>query len=588
MEIVHKIPRLWVYVSIAFVFSLFTHLFQLNVLPAFITHDEVYYAVEAQTIALSATDIAGTWRPWYFTAASSLYAELPGTVIALGRWLGSNQLMAARISSAVIGAIFPFLLAAIATELLQKQKVFWFVWGVATFNPWVFQFSRMSFDALFSLFFYTLGLLLLLKLKDTYKWAAAIPFFVGFFQYQGLKLILLPILFTTVLFIWDRAHRPTLKTRRTLIFSLLFLVLFSVGLFASFTLRLRYQASSSRVADLIFFKDDLLRSKVNDDRRLSLQSPINMLATNKMTALAQALLSQYVKAFDLGQLFVYGESFRNPFSVWTMGMFYTIDLVFILIGIGWLFSQQKTRALAILLVSWLLIAPLPVAINSIDAWLMFRAAWLIPTLLLLSGIGAFAVWSSPLQILKVGAMSIYAFSILWFGYQYWYRYPLYSTKDKGFSERIMSSYVDRIGIDKQVKILANESWFVSQSYLYYRNLIKKDRLPAIQQAFQQKKFQFENVEIDTRCFDTRNLGPNDVVITEASNTPCENHQPSKEVKQSAIASLMDSGSIYRIYNDQLCTQYNLRGYTQVNQRRLLDIDHLSNEEFCEAYFTYDQ
>lgn len=588
-----KTLHLHIFIGIALgVLFLFLRVFQLDVLPTSFAHDEIYYAAESQTIRHGMTDLTGNWRPWSLTAASSLYAELPGTVISLGQWIAPKSIAGARLSSALVGTLLPFLLGAIAYKLSAHKTTFWATVLIAGFNPWLFQFSRMSFDAILSIFFYSLGFLVLLSASKWQKLWSILPFAIGFYQYQGLKLILVPLIGSFLLYegiqLWQRRSKSTKKHIVSLrpLFPTTILLVLCVLVFGSFLLRLQKQSSASRVNDLIFFRNEQNQQQVNDQRRLSLPSPITSVMNNKFVVISTAFVQKYTSAFDISQIFARGEPFRNPFSVSTFGMFYILDLIFVVIGLGVLWKKPETKASAFLLLLWLLIAPLPVAINAIDNWLMFRAAWFIPTLVLASGIGAAWVWRNY-RLISLPVVGTYLLLVGLFGYHYWYRYPLYSAAERGFSERIMASYVDRLDDQQPVKILANESTFVFEAYLVYRHLITSENLPAIHQAFQNKKFVLGQTEVDTRCFNANDQSL--VTVSEASNTPCDSSVktlPEGAKRPTTIASLIDSGAIYRIYNDPLCTQFSLRSYAKVDRRQQLNIEQLSNQEFCETYLSY--
>lgn len=167
-------------------------LFLTSISPV-ITYDEMYYLGEAQSIVTSATDTTGSWRPWYLAPAHSMYDELTGTTQALGFLLFPyNSFFSFRCIPIVMGSLLPVLLGLIAYRPFNRKLVFVLTALIATTNPWIFQFSKMGFDSLFSIFFYNLGIVLLLYLRGWRKLWALLSFFWGFFQYQGHKPLLGP------------------------------------------------------------------------------------------------------------------------------------------------------------------------------------------------------------------------------------------------------------------------------------------------------------------------------------------------------------------------------------------------------------
>lgn len=576
--------------------SLFFRVLFLRTAPAFFSHDELHYLGEAQSLVISGSDLTGTWHPWQLRPTSPLYAELPSTIMALGSLLFADPFWKARAIHIIIGVLLPVVLGGIGWQLTGKKGVFWTTLVLGLLNPWLFQFSRMSFDSLLSLFFYSLGTLGLLALPRKWRWLSFLAWAVGFYQYQGLKIIFLPLLLLVTAYVvwreWPEKEALRLSSieqtvRKNL--DLVLIALAGLAVFGWFVTHLPSQSAGARVNDLLFFNQTLLSQQVNAQRLLSLENPLEKLTVNKFTIILQEFLIKYAQTFDPTQLFIRGESVRNPFSVWTRGMFYPVDVVLLAAGLVGLLAQRKWHKQLLLLLGFVLIAPLPVAVNSIDTWVMFRGSWLVVSLTLIMGIGAYSLFESKLpwqRLFFVGVGVVYLLSVLSFVDEYFYRYPVYSTKGTSFAERVVANYIRRLPADQKVVVLVDEARFVFESYLVYNGLITRENLPQIQEAMRTSVYRLGNVEFRTDCLDTTQLGSGTVFINNSVNVTCD-QKPLGSITQAyaKIPSLLDNGALFTIINDPICDKYALRPFVHVTDRKMLDVEKLNTLDFCDQLFS---
>lgn len=577
------------YFSLIFI-SLILRLWQLGIIPPAIHHDEIYYAVEAQTIVVAGQDPSGTWRPWELRPAHVLYAELPGTLFSFGSWLSRTPLVAARLSSVIAGLGLSLALAWFSWGLFKKRDLAFITAVLASFNPWIFQFSRMTFDALFSLVFYYLGLAILINTKKWWRITAALPLILGFFQYQGLKIVFLPMLLIALGYVVYQEWPPRREKNAGLLKRFApvgVLAMVGLVLMVSFVIRLKSQSANARVNDLIFFNDTYVTLRVNDQRRLSITSPLSSLLTNKVTVITWELLYKYVHAFHPILLFVIGEPIRNPFSVWSLGLFHVTDFFLIVFGIAALWQASKWRAQSLFLLGLAVIAPLPLAINTIEAWIIFRASLLFPILVVVAAVGWDFLWSQRRALVKIGLVTIYGTSVLWFGYHYFFRYPIYSTNGRAFAERVMSNYLHRLPPGTKAQVLGDQSEFLFYNFLFHNRLITKENIPAINTSMVSRHFELNNTVFDTRCVSFKGDNSDDVIISDSTNTLCDGEKlASDSALVTNIPSPIDSGTLFRIYNDPLCTKYSLEKFSRIQDIKTLNVEALTDEEFCKRLIIY--
>lgn len=571
--------------------GLFFRLWQLGIIPPAIVHDEIYYAVEAQTIALNGQDPSGTWHPWELRPAHVLYAELPGTLFSLGAWVSRTPLVAARLTSVLAGVSLALVLAWLVWGLFKKPGLSFMTALIAMFNPWIFQFSRMTFDSLLSLVFYYLGLAILVNTRKWHRLWALLPLIIGFFQYQGLKIVFVPMMMVTLGYLviqeWParKVNWSELSRRWAPLLVIASAVIVVMG---SYLFRLQSQSANVRIGDILFFNESYVSRLVDEQRRLSIDSPLASVFTNKITVIAWEFLYKYVHAFHPILLFVVGEQVRNPFSVWSLGLFHIVDVILIIVGAVALWQNRQRHLPGLLLLGLAVIAPLPLAINTIDAWIIFRASLLFPVLVIIAAVGWDVLWSQPHRWVKGSLVLIYSLAIVWFGYHYFFRYPIYSTMGSAFAERVMANYLYRLGPDARATVLGDQAEFLFYNFIFHNRLITDSNIADINQALQSRHFTLHNVMVDTRCVSFKGDEGQGVILSDATNVICDGESlPTTSSKVTNIVSPIDSGAVFRIYNDPLCTQYSLNSFSRVQDWETLNVEQLSNEEFCKRLVIYN-
>lgn len=566
-----------------FFLILLTRLWKIDHLPSVISHDEIFYPTQAKTLAVSGYGANGKWTPLEFSPENKLYAELPGFIMSFAAKVFPNQtIFAARITHAFLGSLLVFILAAIAYELSKNRKVAIATMVLAAFNPWLFQFSRMGFDSLFSLFFYTSGLLFFIKNKKYAKLWSLPLFILGFLQYQGLKVIFLPLILLTTLFNLLKDNEFKISKLQEILkknIPSLIVLISAVIIFIVYLFKVQTQGASERLNFFVWNDEKTINQMVNVARQQGFNSSLSNVYPNKITVIIEKLAEQYFNSLDLKQWFFSLEVVRNPFAVYQHGLFYWLDLPLIIWGLIVVFNNKKNKKIGLFLASLAIIAPLPSAIVSTGSWLVFRSSFLVPIFLILMGFAVndlFEKW--PKKSFFVFA-TFYLILIARFLYQYFYVYPISGTRDQYFAEKIIAQYIKR-NPDKKIIITAPEPIFVFQEILIYNNLINKENIKDINQAFNTENYQLTNFKVlGERC--VPEIIENDTIYISHSNSrPCSGDD--SPLKYTQIPSLIDGGGIYRIYNDLNCANFGLSRFPSIRED-LFDLDKLSSQEFCENF-----
>lgn len=170
-------------------------------------------------------------------------------------------------------------------------------------------------------------------------------------------------------------------------------------------------------------------------------------------------------------------------------------------------------------------------------------------------------------------------------YDYFYRYPLYGTGNTYFSERLVANYLTRTHSAPTI-VLADETEFMYLTILHFGKWVEASTLAQIAQSYQKHEYQIGSVAVDNRCIDPQWLTAGITVIAQASIPFCDSQRPAAfQPPVTAIPSLLDSGEQFVLYNDALCSDYDLGRFSRVNTD-VFAVEQLETSEFCKQFFIW--
>lgn len=564
-------------------------------IPPSQTYDEIIYASEAQSIVQYGTDLTGTWRPWYLAPSDSYYTELTSTLLTPGFLLfPNNPILASKVVPIVLGSLIPLFLALIAYRLSKSRRTFLFTALVATCNPWLFQFSRMGYDSLFSLSLYTAGMVILLYKKNWQKLWSLLPFFFGFYQYQGHKVLLVPITVLVLLYLlseiisFEVIRTKNLKKffhqfwQHDVIATVIVVVCASV-LTGAYLLRLPHIKSSERISEFSIYDEAEIAREVDEQRRMSFDTPITNLFINKYTVVLELLNTRFINSFDLDRLFIDGDKSIDTFTVYDSGFFHNTDIYVLIAAILFFIRNKKDRRAAFFILGLLIIGSLPNVVRTGNPWITFRGSLAFLGIVLLMGVGGSHALEQVNKRYRLLLILLYALSTIPFLFLYFFRYPITHTLSSGFSERILASYVSRVGKEQSIYVVPDRNDATFDYLIAYNNLLKDSNAEEIYQAAKTRDFSLGNVSIFGSCTDTvRAANLDTTVFVQTFKQPCElDTTPQGKIE---VKSLLDTGTIFTIYNDTLCSQFELTAYPHLRQNKL-KVEELTDKEFCTTYFS---
>lgn len=360
--------------------------------PVGFTPDEASFGYDAYSILKTGKDQWGRPFPLVLESfgdfKSPLYAYLAVPSVAL---FGLNK-FAVRLPNAILGTAAILVLYFLVKELAgyglrvvgsKKESVSLIASFLLAISPWHIMLSRGAFEANLITFFLPLGVYLFLAKK--YNWSAFV-FGLTLFTYHSAKLIA-PVIFIALLFIF--------KVRRFvpifLFFSFLALMLYANSL-----------GGSKRIAERSIFVGALeegAKAKIELINK-GMNPTLARLLHNKYQVAVKRFFNNYFQYFSPRFLLSQGPTETTYGMLPGLGVLTWAELfglVVLIIHLAGVLARRigghsatmpgvKQRFL-LLLVGWLLLAPVPAALSTGVGYAANRAAGMMPVFQILAVIG---------------------------------------------------------------------------------------------------------------------------------------------------------------------------------------------------------
>lgn len=581
----------------AAIFLLISRFYKITEIPTAFVHDELIYVMQAKALAFTGKDMTGRWSPQSLTPFNGSFAELPASIMSWGVNVSSNQILNGRITHLLFGIALPLILSWFIYGIWQNKHISILTFVVAVVNPWLWQFSRMTFDSLFSLFFYLLAGAIILNVKKWWQMLAIPLLFVGFYQYQGMKLLLV-VWFALILSYsllksnWLAGKQLSFAFPRHRLFPSLIIFGFTVLLFSYyFFFALPNQNANVRKSQIVFFEREFTTTTVNTDRRLSLQNPLLPLVINKYSVMANRVIKNGFDVLSPGFMFFAADEAANRFAVTKHGYFYLIDFVLVLVGICLLLSDTKNIRKNIYYLFIVICSTIPAIVSTSQSF-TFRASLFYLLLLPIIAYSLEKIIQTKSKPLISIVVFLYVLSVAHFGYQYFYQYPVYAADGQFFSERVIANYLKRVDPNTQVIIYSpEESMF--DSYLFYNNLYTKENASSIAETMNSGAYTVGNVQVTNRCVDLQTFDPKKITITLGDPDLCEGSDDHSVQQASTSAQLHplrvpaidDDRFLYLIYNDTVCSNQAVPPFLPVHNHNSFAVERLSLQDLCGEWFS---
>lgn len=415
---------------------------QVTEIPPALNWDEISIGYNAYSILKTGKD---EWResfPVHFKAygeyklPSQIYLSIPAIAI-----FGLNE-FGVRITPVIYGTLTVLLMFFLGRALFKSNLAGLTAAFLLAISPWHIHLTRASFESSQAVFWVVLGVWFLIKGFEKERWFifAVIPFAISVFTYNSAR-IFSPLFLVAVLFIY---RKKLVRFKRVVILSAIVFMVLLLPL-TSFLL------SGERGAryKLVSITDDPgLIPRINEGRGNSnLPYPFPRLVHNKVTYISFYLVRNYLAHFTPQFLFITGAPHKQH-HVQNIGQLYAFQAPFLVIGLVWLFkTRQKFTKL---LLSWLLLAFVPVSVTGDSIPHALRTLIAVPVYQLISAFGflIFLKWIKKYSyfvkafIIGIASMVV-VFSINYYLNQYYNVYPISYSKDWQYGYKQVVDYIDK-------------------------------------------------------------------------------------------------------------------------------------------------
>jgi len=437
--------------------------YQITNVPPSTQWDETAIGYNAYSILKTGRDEYGQFLPLVFKSFGDykpglyIYLTVPSVAI-----FGLNEL-AVRIPSALAGIASVWLIYLVSLLLFKKKPLALFISFALAMSPWQMHFSRGGWEANLALFLVLLGLLSFLKAekKPKYLYPSAIAFGLSFLSYQGSKVFVPLLLLGLLIFFFKKIKTLSIKS---IIISLFLLFLVASP---SFLTILTWGGGRLKTMSLFSYprSENEIQHILNKDNNNLFY--FNLFHSEGLSFVTR-FVERYFNHFSGRFLFFEGDwsSLRHGPSY--NGVLYLFDFFLILFGLYFLVRLNTRESKFIWF--WLFIAPLPAAITR-DSIQGVRSLNMVLPLMILVGCGFYQLflWLQKQKKLFSVCFSLllvvfYLFSVAYYLEQYFYHYPLQSSKDwqYGYQQIIQKVYPLR---NNYQKIVFTSEY--GQPYIYW-------------------------------------------------------------------------------------------------------------------------
>lgn len=411
-----------VFLIIILALGFFLRTYQLGGIPVGFHRDEAYLGYNAYSILKTGRDITGHFLPlnlesFLNSPAGYSYASIP--FVAL---LGLNE-FSVRFASAFFGSITIILVFLLVKKLFKNYAYNNQLALLSAFSlsisPWHINLSRVATENVLVVFFISLGTLLYLYWIDKQK----IYFLLTAFASFGITLTIyqaprafLPLFLPLLFILYNK--RPYVK--KMLLPVLMYLVIIIVPLM----LILSSHSLSQRIRMLSIFQNPGTQMVLNEQIRedgTAANRLITRIFHNKAINYSATFLQNYSKHFSYDFLFT-DSGLPDRYRVPQMGLLYLLDFPLIIFGLIKLINKEKKGAL--LLIGWVLLAPVGSALTFDDIPNLQRTLIIFPALSIITAFGLLEFWKTIKHIkfgyfIKILLVSVIFYSFLFYMHQYY-------------------------------------------------------------------------------------------------------------------------------------------------------------------------
>jgi 4-amino-4-deoxy-L-arabinose transferase-like glycosyltransferase len=476
-----KLNKLGKYlIVLVFGLALFLRLYKLGDYPTGFLWDEAALGYNAYSILKTGRDEYGELLPLIFKSFGDhkpgfyIYLTVPSVAV-----FGLNE-FATRLPSALLGSFSVLFMYLLLKE--KNSRLALIASLLLAISPWHLNFSRGAWELNVMTCEVLAGLYFLIKYlssrRTTHLALSGFFWILTMFTYQSAKALTPALLAGFVFFFWREIKglvwRPKLGFTAVLLAAFVFLNLLTATDGRAGRIKVMSVFSYPRSPE----ETQMIKDQDNHDELVWTvfhSPPVFFL---------RGVLGRYLNHFSGKFLFFTGDWSNPRNGIIYHGVLYFVDAVFILIGLGVLFSRKKTP-LEKLMLFWLILAPLPSALTR-DIISSVRSFTMVIPLTFLAAVGINHFLSlfenkNKLVMFSVYAsvFMVYSLSFVRFLDFYFIHDPKINDQDRLYGYKQMIEFVQSIAEAKDKVVITSK---YGQPYIFYLFYTKYDPLTYQKQA----------------------------------------------------------------------------------------------------------
>lgn len=360
------------------ILAFFLRFYKVAQIPPALSWDEVSIGYNAYSILKTGRDEFGRFMPLdAFVAYGDYKPVLPiYLTVPFVALFGLTEL-AVRLPSVIAGTLTVLLTYFLVAELFNRSlfasRLSLLASLLLAISPWHMQLSRAGFEANIALLFVVLGIWLVLKARERPELfiASWLPFVASIYTFNSARYFVPMLGLLLFIYCWKEIRMHTKQFVAGLSIAVIFLLPIMPYL-VSPQARLRF-------AEVNIFTDLSVVQTANQRIDADGNTWWSKVFHNRRIGYAKSYLLHLFDHLEPSFLFIRGDG--NPkFSIQDVGQLYIVELPLLIIGIYWLFAQD--RRVAWFLAAWLIGAIIPAATaretphalrieNSLPVWQIF-------------------------------------------------------------------------------------------------------------------------------------------------------------------------------------------------------------------------
>jgi 4-amino-4-deoxy-L-arabinose transferase-like glycosyltransferase len=435
------------YVVLIFIFLLavFLRFWQLGQNPPSLNWDEVSIGYNAYSILQTGKDEYGKFLPLIFRSLDDYKQPVYPYLTLISEYFFGLTPFAVRFTSALLGSLTILVMYFFVKELIENKKVALLSSFFLCILPWHIQFSRTAIEANVGLFFLILGALALLISLKKQSWLLPISvvlFAISMYSYLSFRIIAPLIGFSFFIAYFKKIVKNKIPL---IIATVIVCFTLSVLIVDTFFQKGLTRFNGSSVFDHFPEKYEQAKSEMNYDAKLKINLLRRILHDSPIMTSLDLVERGYLTHFSADFLFFYLDQKHHDAP--NVGLLYLWMLPFIPLGTYILFTKNKK--VTIILISWILISPLPASVTW-DIPHAIRSITMLIPLQILTAIGVVSFFNYIfrkkmfISLFTLFVFTVFVlFGLITFLHQYFVHLPHEKSENWVYGREELTKYLNK-------------------------------------------------------------------------------------------------------------------------------------------------